>query len=79
VAVAKVLVANLNFAEVDSALFQLFSQYVDVFSAKIARDFEGQSRGFGFVAISDAEVEPALELDGYLFHNRRIRVARTNT
>jgi RNA recognition motif-containing protein len=74
-AVAKIFVASLNFDTVDdSALFQLFSQYIDVFSAKIVRDFDGQSKGFGFVAINDMDVERALELDGYLFHNRRIRV-----
>lgn len=74
-AIAKIFAANLDFNTVgDSELFQLFSQYIDVFSAKISRDFDGQSRGFGFVEINDIDVDRALELDGMLVANRRIHV-----
>ena len=72
----RVFVANLNFDTVDdSALFELFSRFVDVRFAKLTRDAGGQSRGFGFVElINDVDLDRALELDGYLFHNRTIHV-----
>ena len=72
----KLFVANLNFAEVDeSKLFELFSRYVDVRAATLVRDRDGQSRGFGFVELMhEADLEAALELDGYSFCGRSIRV-----
>lgn len=72
----KVFVANLNYAEVgDSELFELFSRYIDVKSARVIPDTDGRSRGFGFVElVSESDLDRALELDGYLFHNRNIRV-----
>ena len=73
----KVFVASLDYNTVDdSALFELFSRYVDVRSAKIARDADGRSRGFGHVELlHDQDLDTALELDGINFHGRRLGVA----
>lgn len=76
----KVFVANLNYGEVDdSALYELFSNHIDIRSAKVVRDLNsGASRGYGFVELlHDEDLARALELDGYLLANRRIRVAPT--
>jgi RNA recognition motif-containing protein len=75
--VTKLFVANLNYAEVDeSKLFELFARFVDVRSAKIVRDADGQSKGFAFIELlHDQDLEAALELDGYSLCNRTIRVA----
>jgi polyadenylate-binding protein len=69
-------VANLDYAVDESALFELFSRYVDVASTKLVRDTAGRSRGFGFVELvsPQSDLERALELNGYLFHGRQIRV-----
>ena len=73
----RIFVASLNYSTVtETELFELFSRHVDVRSAKLARDAAGRSKGYGFVElVNDADVGRALELDGYLFHNRRIGVA----
>jgi RNA recognition motif-containing protein len=73
----RVFVANLAYTIDDSELFQFFSRWIDVTAAKITRDADGHSRGFGFVDLrSDDDVARALELDGYLLCQRRIRVQR---
>lgn len=49
-----IYVSNLGFTVQDEDLKQLFAPYGDVSSAKVINDrITGQSRGFGFVEMSD--------------------------
>jgi RNA recognition motif-containing protein len=51
-----IYVGNMNFALTNEDLFNLFSQYGVVSSAKIISDREtGRSKGFGFVEMENAE------------------------
>ncbi len=74
----KIFVRNLPFTCVESELGDLFAQYGEVFSAKIAVDREtGRPRGFGFIEMgSEKQAEDAIrELDSVDFGGRRIQVA----
>jgi len=52
----KLYVGNLPFSVTSQELTDLFSQAGQVISANIITDrFSGQSRGFGFVEMADAE------------------------
>eukprot|EP01069_Polyplicarium_translucidae_P008475 Polyplicarium_translucidae@DN3226_c0_g2_i1.p1 len=48
-------IKNLDETVDDEKLFEAFSHYGDVLSAKVMRDSGGQSRGFGFVCFETAE------------------------
>jgi RNA recognition motif-containing protein len=51
-----IYVGNMNFALTNEDLFNLFSQYGVVSSAKIISDREtGRSKGFGFVEMENSE------------------------
>ena len=57
-----IYVANLpqNVSEED--LKELFGQHGQVFSAKVIKDFEtGRSKGFGFIEMSQASGQKAIE------------------
>jgi RNA recognition motif-containing protein len=58
----KLYVGNLAYSVGDEALFQAFSQFGSVTSAKVMKDKEtGRSKGFGFVEMSsDAEAQAAI-------------------
>lgn len=72
----RLFVANLQWDVDDSGLFSLFADAgFEITAAKLARDADGSSRGFGFVDIPDTEAESAMtQLDGYLFRNRSLVV-----
>ena len=54
-----------------------FEKYGDIKSVKIIEDFEGRSKGFGYVEFDDKEaVEKALAADGTECDGRKVRVAR---
>lgn len=74
----KLFVRNLSFNTVDSELSDLFSQYGEVVSAKIATDRDtGRGRGFGFVEMgTQKSAEDAIRgLDSREFSGRTIHVA----
>jgi RNA recognition motif-containing protein len=49
-----IYVGNLSFRASEQDVFDLFSSYGEVSSARIVKDkFNGRSRGFGFVEMSD--------------------------
>ena len=51
-----IYISNLSYGVKDAGLFDLFSAYGEVTSAKVITDkFSGRSRGFGFVEMSDEE------------------------
>ena len=50
----RLYIGNLSFEVSDEDLGQVFSQYGEVSSAKIIKDqFNGRSKGFGFVEVLD--------------------------
>ena len=72
-----IYVANLNYKIQDETLRELFEEFGEVSSAKVISDREtGQSRGFGFVEMSDeSEALSAIEeLDGAEVQGRAIKV-----
>jgi len=57
-----IYVSNLSFNVGDSDLQKLFETYGEVMSAKMITDkYSGQSRGFGFVEMPDADAEKAIQ------------------
>ncbi|HET9055979.1 MAG TPA: RNA-binding protein [Chitinophagaceae bacterium] len=70
-------VSNLGFNVTDDGLTKLFTPYGAVSSAKVIMDkFTQQSRGFGFVEMSDDnEANNAIkELNGIMVDGRPIKV-----
>ena len=72
-----IYVSNLSFNVQDEDLREFFTPYGEVTSAKIISDkFTGQSRGFGFVEMSDNEAakKAIAELDQANVEGRAIKV-----
>ena len=72
-----IYVANLDSKVNDESLRGLFKDFGDVSSAKVIVDkFSSQSRGFGFVEMSDDEAakKAIAELDGAAVEGRAIKV-----
>ena len=72
-----IYVSNLGFNVQDEDLKQFFTPYGEVSSAKVINDkFTGQSRGFGFVEMSDDEAakKAIAELDGATVDGRTMKV-----
>ena len=72
-----IYVSNLGFNVQDEDLKQFFAPYGDVTSAKVINDREtGQSRGFGFVEMSDdtAARKAIAELDQATVEGRTVKV-----
>ena len=72
-----IYVSNLGFNVKDEDLKEFFTPYGEVTSAKIISDkFTGQSRGFGFVEMSDDEAarKAIAELDQASVEGRFIKV-----
>jgi RNA recognition motif-containing protein len=72
-----IYVSNLSFNVQDEDLREFFAPYGEVTSAKIIMDkMTNQSRGFGFVEMSDdaAAKKAIAELDGASVENRTIKV-----
>lgn len=72
-----IYVSNLSFNVQDEDLRGFFAEYGEVTSAKVIMDkFTNQSRGFGFVEMSDNEaaLKAIAELDGAAVEGRNIKV-----
>ena len=72
-----IYVSNLGFNVQDEDLREFFAPYGEVTSAKIIMDkMTNQSRGFGFVEMSDVEAskKAIAELDGATVEGRTIKV-----
>src|ERR1044071_5503847 len=72
-----IYVSNLSFNVQDDDLREFFAPYGEVTSSKIINDREtGNSRGFGFVEMSDetASKKAIAELDGATVEGRAIKV-----
>lgn len=73
-----IYVSNLGYAVQDAELSQLFSAFGNVASAKVILDkFTNQSRGFGFVEMTDdtAANTAIAELNGKTVDGRAIKVS----
>ena len=72
----KLYVGNLSYNVRDEDLQQAFAQYGSVSSAKVMMDRDtGRSKGFGFVEMSDADAQKAIQaLNGSQHDGRTIRV-----
>jgi RNA recognition motif-containing protein len=56
-----IYISNLSFSVEDNDLQKLFGGYGEVTSARVVTDrYTGQSRGFGFVEMSDADAVNAI-------------------
>ncbi len=72
-----IYVSNLSFNVKDEDLKGIFAPYWEVTSAKVIIDkMTNQSRGFGFIEMSDDEASKKAisELDGTSMDNRTIKV-----
>ena len=72
-----IYVSNLSFNVQDEDLKEFFAEYGEVTSAKVIMDkMTNQSRGFGFVEMSDetASKKAITELDGATVEGRIIKV-----
>jgi RNA recognition motif-containing protein len=73
----KIYVGNLSYNTTDDTLTNIFSQYGEVVSAVIIKDrYTEQSKGFGFVEMSDpsAAQDAIANLNGKELDGRRVRV-----
>lgn len=74
----KLFVRNLSFATVDAELLELFGQFGEVVSAKVALERDtGRGRGFAFVEMATAQgASDAIQaLNGRDLGGREIQVA----
>jgi len=71
-----IYVGNLPYAVSEGDLRSLFEQFGAVTSATIIKDkFTGDSKGFGFVEMGDAEAQAAIDgLNGTEFKGRSLTV-----
>ena len=71
----KVYVGNLPYSTTSDDLRDLFSQYGEVLELKLITDYEGRSKGFGFVTFNTQEAAQAsLVLDGAELQGRKLKV-----
>jgi RNA recognition motif-containing protein len=72
----KLYVGNLSYSVNDSVLKELFGAYGNVESARVISDRDsGQSKGFGFVEMSDADGQKAMSaLNGKDQDGRALKV-----
>lgn len=72
----RIYIGNMNFSTTEESIKNLFSKYGNVDSVEIIKDkYTEQSKGFGFVEMSDDDAEKAISsLNGKDFEGRRIRV-----
>lgn len=72
----KIYVGNLPFTATEADVRTLFSQHGAVESVSLPTDRDtGRPRGFGFVEMSNADAQRAIEsLNGYSMNGRPLRV-----
>jgi RNA recognition motif-containing protein len=73
----RIFVTRLSRTVDEPQLFAFFTRWCNVRAAFIARERDGTSKCFGFVElVGEEDVETALSLDGYLWNNRQLVIAR---
>jgi len=70
-----IYVGNLNYKSTEDQVRQLFSEFGEIASMKLMKDFNGQSRGFAFVEMEDGAAQAAIsKLNGFLFMDKTLQV-----
>ena len=69
-------VGNMSFGTTEEDLQELFADFGTVVSVKLMMNKEGQSRGFGFIEMSDDDEGKAAikSLNGREYAGRKLRV-----
>ncbi|CAG8833687.1 22910_t:CDS:1, partial [Racocetra persica] len=72
-----IYVSNVSYTSNEQGLEELGSKFGKVESVRMPRDYEGRSRGYGFIEFShEEEAAKAMEgLNGFEFEGRELRVA----
>ena len=71
----KIYVGNLPFSATEDALRQMFAEHGTVESVNVITDRDtGQSRGFGFVEMTDGANEAMTSLNGKDLDGRSLKV-----
>ena len=72
----KVYVGNLSSSTTQEELSTLFAQAGEVALTEIIKDYNGQSKGFGFITMnSQSEGEKAIEMfNAYSLNERELKV-----
>jgi len=71
-----IFVGSLNYDTTEDNLRDLFSEFGNITSVKVIKDFNGRSRGFAFVEMEDkdAAIEAIKNLQGKSFMDHTIEV-----
>ncbi|CAG8728203.1 11554_t:CDS:2 [Dentiscutata erythropus] len=72
-----IYLSNVPYTSNEQGLEELGSRYGKVESVRLPRDYEGRSRGYGFIEFSQEEeaARAMEELNGFQFEGRELRVA----
>jgi len=71
----KIYVGNLSYGTTNDDLSAFFGQYGEITELKIISDYDGRSKGFGFVTFATSEAAQAsLVADGTDLQGRTIKV-----
>lgn len=75
-----IYVGNLSYSTPEESVRELFEQHGQVESVKLIKDrFTGNSKGFAFVTMSDADAQKAIEaVNGQEFEGKNLRVSVAN-
>jgi len=71
-----ILVFGLNSGTDEKALRYEFSKYADVRYVKLVKDYEGRSRGFGFVTFYDTKDATTVSLLAMLVRKHQFKQVR---
>jgi cold-inducible RNA-binding protein len=74
----KLYIGNVSYDTTEEALHAAFAKYSSLVSVKLIKDkYSGQSRGFAFAELGDAqEASQAIqEMDGYSLDGKSLRVS----
>jgi len=73
---ANIFVKNLGSNMTNKELFEIFKPFGEIFSVKLAQDFKGASKGYGYIQyrnIEDAQ-KAIKEMNGKEFHGKKLSV-----
>ncbi|CAG8451405.1 3085_t:CDS:2 [Diversispora eburnea] len=72
-----IYISNVSYSSTEQGLEELGSRFGKVESVRMPRDYEGRSRGYGFIEFSQEEeaIRALDELNGIEFEGRELRVA----
>ena len=74
---ANVFIKNLGIEETNMSLYNLFKNFGEIFSSKLAQDYKGKSKGYGFVQYTSPEIATHVvtEMNGKEYNERKLIVA----